>query len=230
MNFCLLCRQEYTPSLSLVQIFSWQKLHQSRLCHHCLKQFEILNGDRCFICSKMGKANICLDCQRWQKFYQGKVLFNYSLYRYNAAFHDLMVSYKRRGDYVLREVLQELCRDYLKKTKYDLYIPVPTSPEHQKKRQFDTISAIYGDIVPLTRLLIKQKGSYAQAEKSKNERLKTPQGFLINPEIEIKENFTTAKVLLLDDIYTTGRTLYHARDCLNDRFSGMQIKSFSICH
>ncbi|MDN6023416.1 MAG: ComF family protein, partial [Lactobacillus sp.] len=37
------------------------------------------------------------------------------------------------------------------------------------------------------------------------------------------------KVLLLDDIYTTGRTLYHARDCLTSSFPGMHIESFSIC-
>ncbi len=47
--------------------------------------------------------------------------------------------------------------------------------------------------------------------------------------INIGENIQTGKVLILDDIYTTGRTLYHARDCLKEAFPGMQIESFSIC-
>ena len=113
--------------------------------------------------------------------------------------------------------------------KYDYYVPVPTSPEHQMRRQFDTISAIYGDILPLTPVLIKKEGSHAQGEKNKEERLKTPQGFLIDKNINIRENIQTGKVLILDDIYTTGRTLYHARDCLKEAFPGMQIESFSIC-
>ncbi|EEJ75861.1 hypothetical protein HMPREF0492_1017 [Lactobacillus acidophilus ATCC 4796] len=33
----------------------------------------------------------------------------------------------------------------------------------------------------------------------------------------------------MDDIYTTGRTLYHARDCLRQDFPELQIESFSIC-
>lgn len=173
---------------------------------------------------------MCSDCRNWQAIYGKNILHNHALYRYNSAFHDLMVAYKRRGDYVLREVLQDLCYDYLGKTNYDFYVPVPTSPEHQSRRQFDTISAIYADILPLTPFLIKKSGSHAQGEKNKEERLKTPQSFLIDKNIKIKENIISGKVLILDDIYTTGRTLYHARDCLQQGFPEMKIESFSICH
>lgn len=230
MRHCLLCDQEFVSSVLFAQIFSLKSFRKNKLCPHCLHQFEKLTGNRCSICSRMLQQGfICDDCKKWQKIYQGEVLHNHALYRYNSAFHDLMVAYKRRGDYVLREVLQELSWDYLTKTIFDCYIPVPTSPEHQARRQFDTISTIYGDIVPLTPLLIKKEGSHAQGEKNKNERLKTPQSFFINKTIKIPGNIQTGKVLLLDDIYTTGRTLYHARDCLKARFPGMHIESFSIC-
>ena len=62
-------------------------------------------------------------------------------------------------------------------------------------------------------------------ERRKNDR----KGFLIDKNINIRENIQTGKVLIFDDIYTTGRTLYHARDCLKEAFPGMQIESFSIC-
>lgn len=68
-----------------------------------------------------------MDCKNWQKKYSNNLLHNYALYHYNSTFHDLMVDYKRRGDYALREVLQELCYEYLHKTKYDYYVPIPTS-------------------------------------------------------------------------------------------------------
>lgn len=230
MRQCLLCKQEFIPPIKFAQIFSLKNFRQPKICFHCLNQFEKLTGNRCSVCSKMMEQGIiCSDCKKWQKIYQGEVLHNSALYRYNSAFHDLMVAYKRRGDYVLREVLQELSWDYLSKTEFDYYIPVPTSPGHQVKRQFDTISAVYGDIVSLTPLLAKKEGSHAQGEKNKEERLKTPQSFFIDKTIKIKENIQTGKVLLLDDIYTTGRTLYHARDCLKSRFPGMHIESFSIC-
>lgn len=215
---------------SFTQIFSLKKYRKEKLCSYCLKQFEKLSGNRCTFCSKtIDQGIICSDCKRWQKVYSDKPLRNYALYHYNSTFHDLMVNYKRRGDYALREVLQELCYEFLSKTNYDYYVPVPTSPEHIKRRQFDTISAIYADILPLTPLLIKDKGSHAQGEKNKEERLRTPQSFLIDKSVEKRENIQKGKVLILDDIYTTGRTLYHARDCLKKCFPALQIESFSIC-
>lgn len=231
MKKCLMCEQVFTPIITFSEIFSLKQYREKKICQHCQKQFLPLTGNKCAICSKMLDTGIiCGDCERWKRIYQGKVLLNHSLYRYDSTFHDLMVAYKRRGDYAMREILQELCYEYLLKNKYDLYVPVPTSPEHQKRRQFDTISAIYGDILPLTSVLIKSEGSHAQGEKNKEERLKTPQSFLVDKTINLGENVRTGKILILDDIYTTGRTLYHARDCLKEAFPGMQIESFSICH
>ena len=73
------------------------------------------------------------------------------------------------------------CKNYVTsiyiKPKYDYYVPIPTSPEHIKKRQFDTIFAIYGDILPLTPILIKKEGSHAQGKKNREERLKHRRAF-----------------------------------------------------
>lgn len=230
MRQCLLCEQEFIPPIYFAQIFSIKKFNSNKLCLHCLQQFQRLKEKRCTCCDKeIGQGLICSDCVNWQRLYPKNLLRNHALYHYNAAFHDLMVAYKRRGDYVLREVLQQLCYEYLSQQHYDYYIPVPTSPEHQKRRQFDTISAIYGDILPLTPLLIKKTGSHAQGEKNKQERLKTPQSFFIDEAIAAKKKISQDKILILDDIYTTGRTLYHARDCLQQRFPAAKIESFSIC-
>lgn len=231
MRSCLLCEQEFVPAVYFAKIFSIKNYRPTKICLHCLKQFEKLTNKQCAVCSKnMERGIICIDCKNWQTLYHGNVLHNHALYRYNAAFHDLMIAYKRRGDYVLREVLQELCFEYLNKVQFDYYVPIPTFPEHQKKRQFDTISAIYGDILTLTPLLAKKTGSHAQGKKSKEERLKTPQGFFIDKTIKVNENIRTGNILILDDIYTTGRTLYHARDCLQEGFPKAKIESFSICH
>ena len=132
MRKCLLCEQVFTPDIFFAEIFSLKKYRERKICLHCLKQFRRLTDKKCAICSKMlDKGIICTDCVRWKKIYQGDVLRNHALYRYDATFHDLMVSYKRRGDYAMREILQELCYEYLNKNKYDYYVPVHTSPVHQ---------------------------------------------------------------------------------------------------
>lgn len=78
------------------------------------------------------KSEICQDCQKWQRAYQGKILLNHAAYDYNAAFHDLMVSYKRYGDYILCQLLSELAKEDLVKLQFDYYVPVPTNPDHQQ--------------------------------------------------------------------------------------------------
>ena len=229
MNECLLCKQEFIPEISFLQIFSWSKYREPKICFRCLHQFERLSEIRCKYCSKnMNVAGTCHDCLDWQQIYGQNLLYNYSVYRYNDYFHDLMVNYKRYDDYVLYEVLQEICYKELLKIEADLYVPIPTSPEHQQKRQFDTISAIFSGLVPLTPLLKKKSGCEAQGEKNKYERLASSQSFYIDKE-KIKKSFNGKSILLLDDIYTTGRTLYHARDQLLQFLPDSEIKSFSIC-
>ncbi|WP_370466773.1 MULTISPECIES: ComF family protein [Lactobacillus] len=138
-----------------------------------------------------------------------------------------MVNYKRYGDYALHRVLYDLCQEDLAKFKADLYIPVPTSPEHLEQRQFDTVSSIYGNLVSLTHVLEKKAGLGAQGEKNRAERLSSEQSFFVKKNFTI--SFQKCKILLLDDIYTTGRTLYHARDALAEVFPNAKISSFTLC-
>ena len=228
MKKCLLCGQDFIPATSFLRIFSFKKFHEQCLCQHCLAKFAPISGEHCKICYGKAAVNeLCLDCLEWQKIYRHNLLHNHAVYRYNDAFHEIMVSYKRYGDYVLREVLQELCFEQLKKIKADFYVPIPTSPEHITKRQFDTVAAIYNKLVPLSFFLAKKEGQGAQGERTRSERLKSKQSFLVKEGI--KADVNKHSVLLLDDIYTTGRTLYYARDALQTAFPQAKISSFTIC-
>lgn len=228
MRRCLLCGQKFAAQLSLRELFLLSKKPEQVICFHCRSKFVQLKSSRCQICSKeLDSGQICSDCEAWKRKYTGNLLRNYAVFRYNDAFHELMVNYKRYGDYILRKVLQELCWQELGKHRADFYVPIPTAPEHIQQRQFDTISAIFADLVPLTTVLGKKSGVKAQGEKTRKERLLSKQSFFVLENTNI--NFNFKKVLLLDDIYTTGRTLYHARNALLTAFPQAKITSFSIC-
>lgn len=229
MKECLLCGQFFAEKIDLLELFlPFKKEHH--LCQNCFKKFRALKKPNCPFCQKESEqADLCGDCKIWKQKYQGKLMKHHALFRYNNASHDLMVSYKRYGDFCLRKVLQELIGDYFKKNnEYDFYVPIPTSPEHMKKRRYDTIAGIFADLLPLTNCLEKRAGAGAQGEKNRAERLAAPQGFLIDKETAFKDNKSHSRILLLDDIYTTGRTLYHARDKLLEVAPSAQIESFSI--
>lgn len=231
MKKCLLCEQYFQPPFSFWQLLTWQKIAEPSICEACRREFVLLKGERCPSCGKeTARARLCSDCQAWQALYHGKLLKNHALYAYNSAFHSLMIAYKRRGDYILRQVLQELCQEKLSKRSFTFYVPIPTSPEHQARRQFDAITAIYQDLVPLAHFLGKKAGTTAQGEKNKQARLQTPQEFFLTDEAMKHSKKEKASMLLLDDIYTTGRTLYHARDKLLEQFPAAKIESFTLCH
>ncbi|MBC6370856.1 ComF family protein [Lactobacillus kullabergensis] len=225
---CLLCGQLFVAKVSFIQLFSWHKQETKCICSNCQSKYMRIPDKHCPNCfGKLSQNKFCLDCFNWQKIYGKKLLKNHSLYLYNEAFHDLMVNYKRYGDYALHKVLEELCREDLTKRQADLYVPVPTSPEHLEQRQFDTISSIYSNLVSLTCVLGKKAGLSAQGEKNRAERLRSEQSFFVKKNFTI--NLKKYKILLLDDIYTTGRTLYHARDALAEVFPNAKISSFTLC-
>ena len=228
MKKCLLCGQYFVSKMSFLHLFSLNKENQENICVHCLKKFIPIPKKHCPICSgNLNQNKICSDCVNWQRIYGKKLLTNHSVYLYNRACHDLMVDYKRYGDYVLHAALQELCVKELSEHKADFYVPVPTSSEHIAQRQFDTITAIYGGLVPLTNILGKKSGLRPQGEKNRAERLTSEQSFFVKKNFKI--NSQKCSVLLLDDIYTTGRTLYHARDALKKVFPNAEISSFTLC-
>lgn len=224
MSVCLLCGLRFKVSLDYKNLFFFNELSDNVLCSSCEKKFDKLdNFNKCLGCFKPMKhtQKICNDCLAWKKIYGEKLLYNISLLKYNKAFHDLMVNYKRLGDYQLKQVLANFVKEKIPPADY--YVAIPTSSNHLNRRKFDTIFEIFNDIVPLTNILINTGNQSSQGKKNRKQRLATCQMF------EAKSNFNLdGTVLLLDDIYTTGRTLYHARDAINQEYPNLSIKSFTI--
>lgn len=228
MNRCLICFNMFALNLDYYELLIPQKNQKKNICPNCLQKFEALTDNVCKNCSRPLKEpqNLCSNCQYWSQKYQGNLLSNKSLYKYNQAFHDLMVQYKRYGDYELRMIFKDLITTL---PAADLYVPIPSSPSHLKKRGFETIESIYKEKVRLTFLLDKLDHESAQGEKGMWERLNSKQTFRVKKKIQVS-NSSSVKILLLDDIYTTGRTLYHARDALRSDFPCTKIESFTLAH
>lgn len=90
-------------------------------------------------------------------------------------------------------------------------------------RGFNQVKGLLGGCT-ITEVLVHQhKDKLAQSHKSRTERLATPQPFLLKNAARVLNE----RVILVDDIYTTGRTLYHAAVLLKEA-GASEVLSISL--
>ena len=124
----------------------------------------------------------------------------------NFKFNDKIYIYKAFVNFIIKN--KKICR-FLK--NYDIIIPVPIHYRRKIKRGYNQsaliakeISKNYNSIKYINDVLLKQKNNKPQSTKNKKEREKNVIGaYYIKNEYKIYNK----KILLLDDIYTTGSTV-----------------------
>jgi len=139
---------------------------------------------------------------------------NKALFEYNEFSQRWMKQFKFQGNVKIGESMKEgiieITKPYLKNY---IVVPIPSSPISLKKRGFNQIEVLldYANISYIN-ALIHNGNSKQQATKSRKERLETKQPFRMKIDKEMK--IMDKNILLFDDVYTTGQTLYHAKECL----------------
>ncbi|UQS83306.1 ComF family protein [Bombilactobacillus thymidiniphilus] len=223
-NYCVLCQEAIVPQLTMLQILGISKVQNSSMCCRCRQEFYFIGDKCCQVCGKMDMQPICSDCEKWQQ--QGYNDYKHqALCVYNESMHDYFKRYKRYGDFSLRKAFQMDLRKML--VDYpEPFIFIPSSQEHLQQRQFDPTVGLFGDLINLTPAFIKMPTKVAQAQKNRQQRLATPQ--FLQFDHQYNALLTAKQITIVDDIYTTGRTILHAYDCLRAAgFTGV-IRSCSL--
>ncbi|WP_339215255.1 phosphoribosyltransferase family protein [Solibacillus sp. FSL W8-0372] len=153
---------------------------------------------------------ICPRCeQRFHRIEQQQEEGVVSLYHYNEAMKDYLHRYKFLHDIVLAHAFNRILHEQLKNEKR-IIIPIPMHPENLKIRTFSHIDELLKAAnIPFAHHL-KKLSNEQQALKTREQRLQTPQLFEVVNAKAIKDQ----TLLLMDDIYTTGTTLNHAKRAL----------------
>lgn len=132
-----------------------------------------------------------------------------SLYHYNEAMKDFLHRYKFLHDVVLAHVFNQVLHERLKREKRSI-IPIPMHPENLVKRTFAHIDELLKAAnIPFEHHLRKLSNEQ-QFSKTRDQRLQTPQLF----DVITPEGIRGEDLLVIDDIYTTGTTLAHAKKAL----------------
>ncbi|WP_313965550.1 ComF family protein [uncultured Streptococcus sp.] len=221
MSNCLLCDQELSNQESLRDLILMKKENLT-MCDNCKNKFEQVSEASCKTCCKKSSETSCEDCQEWER--KGKSVNHKALYYYNEEMKEYFQKYKFQGDQLLAGLFAEEVKLALKKYKGYTIVPIPLSDERNEKRGFNQVTAILEAARIPYQDVLKKKNTKAQSQKNKKERLKTEQAF---ERKEFKNKSWPEKILIMDDIYTTGATIERAKEMLN--VNGVkEIRSFSL--
>lgn len=217
MNECLLCGRKLKQDMTFDFLFSFRPLARPVVCENCLQKFERIDfKTSCPGCGRqMTRKTICEDCRGWEK--AGcRLILNQALYKYDEVMKAYVTRYKFIGDYryrlIFADEFQKKAAEF-QKQGYTI-VPIPVDREtFEKTRGFNQVRGLLGRIDCEDYLVMRRnKGRLKQSHKDRAMRMKTEQPF----EYVGPNNLSEKKILLVDDIYTTGRTLYHAKALLED--------------
>lgn len=183
----------------------------------------------CGMCGKIYKEPICnkcrakinkeMICKKQYKYMSGEfVQFTY-LFKYKNELRKILLSYKFKEKNYLYEFFVKIIlkneKVYNFLANYDIIIPVPLYYKKLKQRGYNQCGLISKEIAKNVKnlkyqddILIKIKNNLRQSSLNSNERKSNVKdAYKINDFENQKLEIRNKKILIFDDIYTTGNTV-----------------------
>lgn len=181
------------------------------ICRECMPRLPVIRSRRCRICGRPVPEDepYCGDCLRTKHaFSQGM-----GLYLYDDVMRESIAAfkYKRRREYgsVLGRLLFLGTRDRVDLWKPDVVIPVPLHADRLRQRGYNQAALLAGPVAEGNRLpmdeklLLRTGRTKAMKALDAGERRENIRGaFSLAPG-----RTAPRRVLLIDDIFTTGATV-----------------------
>lgn len=204
-----------------------------QVCVPCQEKLRYIGESYCLQCGKelrRADEQYCYDCGKIKHHYeQGAAAFVYtegikqSIYRYK---------YKGRREYArwYGRVLADRCGARIRMWNPDVIVPVPLHREKLKKRGYNQAELVANELgkrlgIPVDGdYLVRRHNTAPMKELTSNERLKNLKNAFIITNNDVKYN----KILIVDDIYTTGATVDACADVLKE-YGAKEVYCVSLC-
>ena len=174
------------------------KLNSNFLCNKCQKQLE-------------SQAKFKIEKNQDTHYYFQEHLY---IFEYPGMIRKVILNYKFKDkSYLYKTIVKFLLKNqnfFQILEFYDIIIPVPISKERKKERGYNQSELIAKEIARNALIeynnqcLFKTKNIIEQSKLNKEERQKNIQGVY---ELRNRTMLQGKKILLIDDIYTTGSTV-----------------------
>ena len=192
------------------------------ICPLCRKRLPYITEPKCKKCGKqIEKAELeyCKDCMRFpHSFDKGEAVFAYDTIMRRSI---VMFKYHNRREYakVYAKEMQRHCRHFLKMVAPDVILPVPIHKHKLRQRGFNQAELVARELgkllkIPVdTNYLVRKEKTVPQKELTRHQRKKNlKEAFGVD-----KKGKYYKRVLLVDDIYTTGATVDAISEILREQ-------------
>jgi competence protein ComFC len=202
-----------TPVRSFAFSAVWKQI-----CSICQNQFTLIQGVICQICGRPMEEDgqLCIDCRdsllpmvcnRSVVLYQGKAKEMIHLFKFRG---------KERLATPLGKWMAETSFHYYRNVPFSVISFVPLHPQRLHERGFnqaELLAKVIGNRLnlPVQGILERTRVTFSQSGLSRKDRLHAVQNaFQVKSTID-QEWLSRQKILLVDDVYTTGSTI---RECV----------------
>lgn len=194
----------------------------AKVCEDCRKKLNYIQSPRCLKCGKPvenDETEVCYDCsKRKHAFERGVALWGYTDETRNSIYRFKYQNCRVYSKVYVEEMIDSL-GDIIKSWKCEAILPVPIHARKLRERGFNQAELLAKDLSEIlgikmdAGILARNRYTKPQKELDDNERIKNLENAFI-----IQENVVQYKrVLLVDDIYTTGATIDSCAKVLKEK-------------
>jgi len=183
----------------------------------------------CIICQSefVGICPLCKSKIKRVKEFNGVLSYGY----YNGVLKKLILEFKYNKNFVAGSILVDFLCDMIIENQIDIdyIVYIPSSKKTIKNRGFNQCEYLSKEInknldISICNDVIKNKNVKEQKLLSKEERCKNIKGAF---KLKTDKNIKNKKLLLIDDVMTTGATLYECEKLLKEN-GALSIKMLTV--
>lgn len=190
-----------------------------KVCSECLSKMKLLTPPWCMKCGKklLREAEYCEDCSRREhKFERGRSLYEYE----SAALSIYRFKYGGRREYAdwYGEQIADFLEEFIRGVNPDCLIPVPLHKKREAERGYNQAEVLAKAMgrrlnIPVCTDLVVRK---INTRPLKYENPEGRQNNLKKAFIMAQNDVKLKRVIIVDDIYTTGSTMDALSSVLKD--------------
>ena len=184
------------------------------LCDACWEQIELLKPPWCRICGMPRWSTACTDCREHPPLFRKLRVIAFYEPTLREAIHLMKYEKKQVISKHLVQLMQAHLPEDLASTDYDFLLPIPLHANRFRQRGFNQAEQIAQGIAKVwaapvrTDILARIRDTVPLSSlSSREERMKNIDGAF---EVQSPDSIQNRKILLIDDIFTTGTTINEA--------------------